>query len=157
MQVGEVTVVQIGPVSSGSTSAAETSSSAAGGSDFSVPGGKLGQNAFLQLLATQLEYQNPLQPENNTQFIAQLAQFSSLEQMTNVSSEETQVVQGVSQVGQSVDMSAMFSLLGDTVTLNTSAGAVSGQVSGVSLAGSAPTITVNGQSYPLADVQSVTR
>lgn len=46
---------------------------------------ELDKNDFLTLLATQLQYQNPLEPMSDTDFIAQLAQFSSLEQMSNMS------------------------------------------------------------------------
>ncbi|MDR1117659.1 MAG: hypothetical protein LBL09_05370 [Oscillospiraceae bacterium] len=42
---------------------------------------ELGKNDFLSLLAAQLQYQNPLEPMSDTTFVAQLAQFSSLEQM----------------------------------------------------------------------------
>lgn len=45
----------------------------------------LGKEEFLQLLVTQLQNQDPLNPQDDTQFIAQLAQFSSLEQMQNLS------------------------------------------------------------------------
>lgn len=44
----------------------------------------LGKEEFLQLLVCQLQYQDPLNPQEDTDFIAQLAQFSSLEQMTNM-------------------------------------------------------------------------
>ena len=44
----------------------------------------LGREAFLQLLVTQLRHQDPLQPQANGEFIAQLAQFSSLEQLTHI-------------------------------------------------------------------------
>lgn len=44
----------------------------------------LGQDAFLRLLVTQLAHQNPLQPQADGEFIAQLAQFSSLEQLTQM-------------------------------------------------------------------------
>ncbi len=44
----------------------------------------LGREQFLQLLVTQLEQQNPLQPVDNTEFVAQLAQFSSLEQLISI-------------------------------------------------------------------------
>lgn len=44
----------------------------------------LGRDAFLQLLTTQLAHQDPLKPQSDTEFIAQLAQFSSLEQLTQM-------------------------------------------------------------------------
>ena len=44
----------------------------------------LGKDAFLELLVTQLQNQDPLNPMDDKEFIAQLAQFSSLEQMSNV-------------------------------------------------------------------------
>lgn len=50
---------------------------------------ELGKDEFLKLLVTQLQNQDPLNPQDDTQFIAQLAQFSSLEQMTNMSSTLT--------------------------------------------------------------------
>jgi flagellar basal-body rod modification protein FlgD len=45
---------------------------------------QLGQDAFLQLLTTQLAHQDPTAPQDNGQMIAQLAQFSSLEQLTQI-------------------------------------------------------------------------
>lgn len=45
---------------------------------------ELGKNEFLELLVTQLENQDPLEPMDNTEFIAQLAQFSSLEGISNI-------------------------------------------------------------------------
>ena len=46
---------------------------------------QLGRDAFLNLLVTQLQHQDPMQPQANGEFIAQLAQFSSLEQLTTMS------------------------------------------------------------------------
>lgn len=49
--------------------------------------GQLGKEEFLRLLITQLENQDPLNPMDDKEFVAQLAQFSSLEQLTNISEE----------------------------------------------------------------------
>ena len=71
----------------------------------------LGKDAFLQLLVTQLKNQNPLDPQDNSEFVAQLAQFSSLEGITTLNDSVTaisssykssQALQASSLVGRSV-------------------------------------------------------
>src|SRR5579875_3049163 len=59
------------------------------------PSGQLNENSFLQLLVTQLQNQDPLAPQDNTQMIAQLAQFSALEQMTNIAQTDSQVLSAI--------------------------------------------------------------
>jgi len=65
----------ITPIDSSVTSAKTQSSS---------PAKILGKNDFLNLLITQLQHQDPLNPAESTEFTAQLAQFSSLEQLSNI-------------------------------------------------------------------------
>lgn len=50
----------------------------------SAPGGKLGKDEFLKMLVAQLRHQDPLNPMKGDDMAAQLAQFSSLEQLTNI-------------------------------------------------------------------------
>ncbi len=72
----------------------------------------LGKDDFLQLLVTQLQNQDPLQPMENTEFVAQLAQFSSLEQLSNMNDQ----LSGV-QLGQlSLSNMQAASLVGQEVT-----------------------------------------
>ncbi|HUK35939.1 MAG TPA: flagellar hook capping FlgD N-terminal domain-containing protein [Vicinamibacterales bacterium] len=53
--------------------------------------GSLGEDAFMQLLITQLQNQDPTQPEDSTQFVTQLAQFTSLEKLTTMNQSLTSV------------------------------------------------------------------
>jgi flagellar basal-body rod modification protein FlgD len=71
----------------------------------------LGKDSFLKLLVTQMQNQNPLDPQDNSEFVAQLAQFSSLETMQNLSTsvdaiggmyQSSQALQASSLVGSSV-------------------------------------------------------
>lgn len=70
----------------------------------------LGKDDFLKLLITQLSNQDPTSPMDNTQFIAQMAQFSSLEQMTNMNQEFGKLnnmlvsSQAVGTIGKTVDV-----------------------------------------------------
>ena len=61
----------------------------------------LGKDAFLQLLVTQLQYQDPLSPQSNEEFVSQLAQFSSLEEMQAMTSSLANS-QALSLVGKNV-------------------------------------------------------
>jgi flagellar basal-body rod modification protein FlgD len=81
--------------------------------DPSTRANSLGSDAFLQLLVTQLQNQDPTNPESNTEFVAQLAQFSSLEQLTSINQGVTSMAQFFSNTSAAV--------AGATQTSNTTA------------------------------------
>lgn len=58
------------------------------------PSNELGKDAFLRILVTQMKNQNPLEPLKDTEFIGQMAQFSSLEQLTNLNTTMNKFVGG---------------------------------------------------------------
>jgi flagellar basal-body rod modification protein FlgD len=68
------------------TGAGAATKSAADTSTTAKKTGSLGQDAFLQLLVTQLQHQDPTQPMDDQAFIQQLATFSSLEKLTSIDS-----------------------------------------------------------------------
>jgi flagellar basal-body rod modification protein FlgD len=83
-----------------------------------APTNELGQSAFLELMIAQMNNQNPLEPQDNTEFVAQLAQFSTVEGMERLNANFTSfmsnnALQASSLVGRSVsvetDTSALFS------------------------------------------------
>jgi flagellar basal-body rod modification protein FlgD len=61
----------------------------------------MGKDEFLKILVTQLQYQDPLNPVDDTEFIAQMAQFSALEQMQNLNTTFT-MSQALSLIGKDV-------------------------------------------------------
>lgn len=114
-----------------------------------VPGGKLDKDAFLKLLVKQMEYQDPLDPQDNAEYIAQLANFSSLEQMTNMAEKLASVVDTVNNIDTSVLVGQLSNMIGKdiqwtTTTIDPSGkqitGSLEGKVTGVSISDGAPTV-----------------
>ena len=108
-----------------------------------------GQDAFMKLLLAQLQNQDPLKPMEDKEFIAQLAQFNSLNQLTqmNTTLDELMTAQTLSQGS---------SLIGKAVTgLSGNGGAISGIVSGLKIVNDKVVLDVDGQSVPLDTVNSV--
>ena len=96
----------------------------------------LGIQDFLKILTTQLNYQDPLKPMDNQEFIAQLAQFTSLQQ-TQQMNEKLDSLLSIQAANQSIG------LIGRSVDVRTSDGAAaSGKVSALSFASGEPRLTV---------------
>ena len=103
-----MTVSTLGESSASSTSTGSSSSLTSSTTQ------SLGKNDFLKILVTQLQNQDPLNPTDSTQFVSQLAQFSALEQMTNVNTN----LQTVQALDQSINNSLAPNFIGKTVMAN---------------------------------------
>jgi flagellar basal-body rod modification protein FlgD len=109
--------------------------------DSNTGASSLGKDAFLQLLVTQMQNQNPLDPQDNSQFVAQLAQFSSLETMQNLSTS-VDAIGGMYQSSQALEAS---NLVGRTVIVesgSTNVDTSSGMTGTVNLPDSSTITTV---------------
>jgi flagellar basal-body rod modification protein FlgD len=98
-----------------SISAAGVPGSAVGIGETPKPGGEMGKQEFLELLVTQLRHQDPLNPMDSTQFASQLAEFSSLEAMVNVSESVQAQSEAISMMALSTNTNLAASLLGNEV------------------------------------------
>ena len=108
----------------------------------------LDKDDFLKILIAQLTHQDPTEPLEDREFIAQMAQFSSLEQMMNMS-------RAMGDVSTLIGLSQAFSLLGKVVTVQNGEGTVTGMVERVT-GGDQPQIMVEGRYFDVADVNAVT-
>ncbi|WP_142827584.1 flagellar hook assembly protein FlgD [Planococcus soli] len=88
----------------------------------------LGQDAFLKILVTQMKHQDPMEPLKDTEFIGQMAQFTSLEQLTNLNKTMTQFV---SNQGSS-SLADYAHLIGTSVTWESETGSGEGIVKALS-------------------------
>lgn len=112
-----------------------------------VPKQELGKDDFLQLLIAQLTHQDPTSPMEDTQFIGQMAQFSSLEQMTNMNNN-------FSAISDLLTGSSAVNAVGKKVDLNLGSGTVSGVISAATR-GQNPEVMVNGNWYSWSAVKTV--
>jgi flagellar basal-body rod modification protein FlgD len=100
------------------------------------PAASLGLQDFLKILLTQLNYQDPLKPMDNQEFMAQMAQFTALEQSQRLNDKLDQLITNQAAL-QSVG------LIGRTVDITGNNGNVTGTVTSLSLQGEAPAISVS--------------
>lgn len=133
-----------------------TESTTTSGAGLFAPGGASGPGSaadkemFLQLLVAQMRYQDPMNPTDSSQFLAQSAQFTALEKMQEVADQTAQLLSSQVAFGAS-------GLVGRDVTYTSADGSTaSGSVSGVSFGAEGPVLDIGGTKVPLALVQSVT-
>lgn len=123
----------------------------------------LDKDAFLQLLVAQMKYQDPLDPQDNSAFVAELAQFSALEQMTNVANNLDALSTIVNGMSSSVNIRQLSSMIGMQVDWTVETGEIdeegnpvtttlSGLISGVNIDDEEPTVSVTSgpRTYTLA-------
>jgi flagellar basal-body rod modification protein FlgD len=101
-------------------------------------------------LIAQLTAQDPLNPQSNTDFVAQMAQFSSLQTSQNMQTNLT-------EMNSQQQFATASSLLGQTVQVQISdSTAAQGVVSAIQMSSGTPLLVINGQYYSLSQVTSVT-
>jgi len=119
-----------------------TSSTSTGDTSNRVVKKTMGQEDFIKLLTTQMSNQDPMNPVSDTQQIAQLAQFSSLQSMNNLLTNS--------------QLSSASSMIGKNVTATASDGTVhSGTVESVQMNSGAVYVTVDGQPYAYSTISQV--
>ena len=142
--------------------------------------GELDKHAFLELLMTQLRYQDPMNPSDNGEFLAQMAQFTSLEQVQNINAGLEKLISSqtqhqvslleridylnetmedllyLSQWSQFASFDKEMLLLGKEVTVKTEQGEeITGKVSAIQLNQAGSKIVVNDQIYSMAQLVKV--
>lgn len=133
-------------ITSPSTSAASDPFSAAASGR--VPRQTLGQEEFLRLITVQLTNQDPLKPTDDTSFMAQMAQFSALEQ-------SSQMARDMAALRSDLHFQSASALLGREVTVHTDSGPITGLVESIDSGSGSVRLIIDGKSYSPADVLRV--
>jgi flagellar basal-body rod modification protein FlgD len=107
----------------------------------------MGKDDFMKILITQLQNQDPTKPMEDKEFIAQMAQFSSLEQMTNLS-QNFEKLSGMLTSGQAL------SVLGKDVEIVIGENVVNGRVTEITN-GEYPQVLVDGRYYDFSQIERV--
>lgn len=135
MSIGATEGVTYG-VTSGATSTAQTNSFG-------------DQKVFLELMVAQMRYQDPLNPADSSEFMAQTAQFTALEKMQAVADQTAMLLSTQLAFGAS-------SMIGQTVRWHDASGAeLSGTVQGTTYLSTGPMLSVDGHQVPITGVISV--
>jgi flagellar basal-body rod modification protein FlgD len=112
------------------------------------PGDVMGKDDFLKLLISQLQNQNPLEPLKDQEYIAQMAQFSSLEQLQNMNSSLSQNMQYNMLLSQTINNTMATSLIGKTIIADSNSVGIS--------SGSGADITFKTDSFAVSGTITIT-
>lgn len=116
----------------------------------------LGQDDFFKLLITQLRYQNPLEPLEDQEFIAQLATFSSLEQVTNLNKQFEQMTASMEDSLFAItSIQQATACLGNVVEYRSGEDVLSGRVDSVRIEGGLPVLMVGETRVDLSSVVAI--
>jgi flagellar basal-body rod modification protein FlgD len=125
------------------TTSTNNTASATSGTNSSSSSLPINENQFLQMLMTELQNQNPMNPNSSDpmSFVTELAQFTSVEQ-------ETDTAQNTSTLATGQSTASAVSLIGHTVNYTdpTTGATDTGTVQSVNISSSGPTLTINGTS-----------
>ncbi|HET9657800.1 MAG TPA: flagellar hook capping FlgD N-terminal domain-containing protein [Kineosporiaceae bacterium] len=115
----------------------------------SAPKDQMGKDTFLKLLVAQLQYQDPSNPADATQFISQTAQFTVVEKLSDLSTLNQQLL-------TTTQAQSAAALVGKTVTWTDAAGTDHSGVVTAATLGSSPSLTIGDQTVDLSAITSVT-
>ena len=134
----------------GTPAATQSAGSTSGsGTTGTSPADAMNKDMFLKLMVAQLKNQDPMNPTDSSQFLAQTAQFTSLEKLDEVSSQTAQALTAQMAFGAST-------LVGRSVTYTGTDGAeATGPVDSVRFTSTGPMLGVGGVEVPLASVVKV--
>jgi len=109
----------------------------------------LGRDTFLKLMVAQLRNQDPMNPQDSAEFLAQTAQFTSLERLNQVADQSAQALSAQMAFGAS-------GLVGRTVTYAAADGnEVTGSVGSVRFETSGPMLGIDGENVAISQVITV--
>jgi len=110
----------------------------------------LDKDAFLKLLVAQMRYQNPMNPSDGQQYLAQAAQFATVEKLGDIAQSQSEAI-----AYQQILLSS--SMVGRQITATENGDKVTGVVSGVKFdAGANPVLLVGDKQIPVGTVEEVT-
>jgi flagellar basal-body rod modification protein FlgD len=144
--LGLIEIMSVSAINSNTTTTASDPTASA---QSRIPIQTLNQQDFLKLLATQMSSQDPMNPQTDTEFIAQMAQFSSLEQTKSMQAD-------IAKLRSDQELGQASALIGKTVTLQVNSDLTAqGTVGSVQIEEGTPKLIVNGQKFDLDQVVTI--